>query len=192
MSFGAGTRQAFKEAFLWVIAIGFIAGSIVFSQDLSYGLSSVVQLAEDQYKETMLTQETQRTNPNYSRDFERRFVATADNRGHFFVRARINGDDIPFVADTGATYVSLSYETAEQLGFDPDRLDYSRRSRTANGIARVAVITLPEVSIGDITVRNVQALVSERGRLSTNLLGMSFMNRLNRVEMRDGKLLLVQ
>ncbi|MEM7620332.1 MAG: TIGR02281 family clan AA aspartic protease, partial [Pseudomonadota bacterium] len=74
----------------------------------------------------------------------------------------------------------------------PHTLNFSGRSKTANGIARVAPVVLDRLSVGDITVKNVQALVSEPGKLSINLLGMSFMKRLNRVQMEDGKLLLVQ
>ena len=59
-----------------------------------------------------------------------------------------------------------------------------RLVRTANGVARVAPVTLDRVSIGDITVRNVPASVSERGVLGTTLLGMSFLGRLSRVDMR--------
>ena len=58
------------------------------------------------------------------------------------------------------------------------------------GVARVAPVVLDRVSIGDITVRNVPAAVSEPGRLATSLLGMSFLGRLQRVEMRAGTLVL--
>jgi aspartyl protease family protein len=49
---------------------------------------------------------------------------------------------------------------------------------------------LDRVSIGDITVRNVEGVVSEEGRLQTSLLGMSFLSRLDRVDMRSGTLIL--
>ena len=49
---------------------------------------------------------------------------------------------------------------------------------------------IERISIGDITVRNVAASVSERGRLRTTLLGMSFLSRLERVDMRSGVLVL--
>jgi aspartyl protease family protein len=49
---------------------------------------------------------------------------------------------------------------------------------------------LNSVSIGDITVRDVRAAVSEPGRLRTSLLGMSFLGRLSRFNMRPGLLVL--
>ena len=57
-------------------------------------------------------------------------------------------------------------------------------------MARVAPVMLDRVSIGDITVRNVPAAVSEPGKLATSLLGMSFLSRLQRVDMRSGVLVL--
>ena len=49
--------------------------------------------------------------------------------------------------------------------------DFTQRVSTANGVARVAPVMLDRVSIGDITVRNVPAAVTERGQLGTSLLG---------------------
>ena len=68
--------------------------------------------------------------------------------------------------------------------------DFTQMVRTANGVARVAPVTLDRVSIGDITVRNVPASVSERGMLGTTLLGMSFLKRPSSVDMRGGTLIL--
>ena len=61
---------------------------------------------------------------------------------------------------------------------------------TANGAAKVAPVTLDRVSIGDITVRNVPAAVSEPGKLGTSLLGMSFLGRLQQIDIRSGVLVL--
>ena len=75
--------------------------------------------------------------------------------------------------------------------FDFWRSDRSLTSLDARAlVARVAPVTLDRVSIGDITVRNVPASVSERGMLATTLLGMSFLKRLTRVDMRGETLIL--
>ena len=63
-------------------------------------------------------------------------------------------------------------------------------SARPTALARVAPVVLDRVSIGDITVRNVPAAVSEPGSLGTSLLGMSFLSRLQRVDMRGGTLVL--
>ena len=54
----------------------------------------------------------------------------------------------------------------------------------------MAPVTIGRLTIGDITVRNVEAAVCERGKLTTTLLGMSFLSRLDRVDMRSGVLVL--
>ena len=78
----------------------------------------------------------------------------------------------------------------ERLGLSPNSLDFSGVSQTANGAARVAPLTLGEVRLGDITVRDVPA--AERAALAINLLGMSFLGRLKSFEMKGHELVLVQ
>ena len=116
-------------------------------------------------------------------------IAAARN-GHFFTEVEIDGRPINIMVDTGATMVALSYEDAERAGLYLNPSDFTHSVNTANGRARVAPVMLHSVSIGDITVRDVQAAVSEPGRLRTSLLGMSFLRRLSRFDMRPGLLVL--
>lgn len=112
----------------------------------------------------------------------------ADPSGHYFLTADVNGSSIRFIVDTGATLVSLSANDAEAAGFDLRRLDYSHRSHTANGIARVARVTIRELRIGPAVFRDVDASVREKPGVS--LLGMALLSRLQSYEIRDGKLTL--
>ncbi len=116
----------------------------------------------------------------------------ADQRGHFVFDAAINDRPATFMADTGATLVVLTYEDAARLGLSPQGLDFSGRVETANGVSRVAPVTLDRVRVEDITVRDVPALVAEKGALATNLLGMSFLGRLKSFQMQGSELILVQ
>jgi aspartyl protease family protein len=116
----------------------------------------------------------------------------ANPHGHFDVAADINGKTVELMTDTGATYVALNYETAAQLGLHPRKLKFSGRSNTANGVARVAPLTIKSIKIGDIEVRDVAAVIAEPGRMSQNLLGMSFIARLSRFELRGTRLVLTQ
>jgi aspartyl protease family protein len=114
----------------------------------------------------------------------------AASNGHFHVRADVNGRSIPAMVDTGASLVVLTYEDAGRAGVFLKPSDFSHPVATANGSARVALVTLDSISIGDITVRNVPAAVTEAGRMQTTLLGMSFLSKLERVDMRDGVMVL--
>ncbi len=114
----------------------------------------------------------------------------ADARGHFVFTAAVNDRPATFMADTGATLVALTYEDAVRLGLSPHTLDFSARVETANGVARVAPIKLDRVRVGDIMVRDVPALVAEKSALATNLLGMSFLGRLNSFQIQGSELVL--
>lgn len=114
----------------------------------------------------------------------------AGDYGHFQTEAEINGRDVDVMVDTGASLVALTYEDAARAGIFVNPSDFTNLAQTANGTARVAPISISRISIGDITVRNVQAVVSERGASERTLLGMSFLGRLSRVEMRSRTLVL--
>lgn len=114
----------------------------------------------------------------------------ASDNGHFHADAEVNGRSVSFMVDTGASMVALTYEDAETAGIYLKPSDFTHGVSTANGVARVAPVTIDRISIGDITVRNVQGAVSEPGRLATSLLGMTFLSRLERFDMRSGTLVL--
>jgi aspartyl protease family protein len=110
--------------------------------------------------------------------------------GHFQTQAEIDGRSIDVMVDTGASLVALTYEDAASVGLYVKPSDFTGLAQTANGSTRVAPVTILRISIGDITVRNVPAVVSARGASERTLLGMSFLKRLTRVEMRAGMLVL--
>ncbi|MEJ2118243.1 MAG: TIGR02281 family clan AA aspartic protease, partial [Alphaproteobacteria bacterium] len=66
------------------------------------------------------------------------------------------------------------------------------RSTTANGVARVAPVTLDSLRIGSIMLREVRAVVAEPGKMTQNLLGMSFISRLSNFELKGGTLVMIQ
>lgn len=110
--------------------------------------------------------------------------------GSFAVATQINGARVAMVLDTGASAVVLTQEAARAAGLPLEVLNYSVNVDTANGRARAAPVTLDRVSVGAITERAVPALIAQPGQLRTNLLGMSFLNRLESWEVRGDKLLL--
>ena len=112
--------------------------------------------------------------------------------GHYYARAEINGRPLDVMVDTGASMVALTYDDADALGLRLRPSDFTARVQTANGTAAIAPVMLDRVSIGRVTVRNVRASVSEPGRLAKTLLGMSFLGELRRVDISQGRLLLVE
>lgn len=116
----------------------------------------------------------------------------AGRGGHFTTTAEINGSPVDVLVDTGASVVALTWDDAVRAGLQVGQRDFTGRVMTANGPAAVAPVTIDRVSIGDITVHNVPASVSEPGKLTTTLLGMAFLTRLGRSEIRSGTLVLEQ
>ena len=102
----------------------------------------------------------------------------ADQNGHFMARAEVDGEDITFLVDTGATNVSLTWKDAKKLGIRPETLSYTIRTETANGTAWAAPITLKSIKLGDIIIQNISASIGKEDNLKTSLLGMSFLEKL--------------
>jgi clan AA aspartic protease (TIGR02281 family) len=116
-------------------------------------------------------------------------IARSDS-GEFSLRAKINGVSAPMVIDTGATSVVLTYETARAAGLPLELLDYNVDVETASGRMRAARLTLDRLAVGKLVERSVPALVVPRGQMKSNLLGMSFLNRLESWEVRADRLML--
>ena len=110
--------------------------------------------------------------------------------GEFALHAKVNGVNAPMVIDTGATSVVLTWETAKAAGLPLELLDYNVEVETAAGHTRAARLTLDRLAIGKLVERSVPALVVPRGQMKTNLLGMSFLDRLERWEVRADRLML--
>ena len=110
--------------------------------------------------------------------------------GEFALVARINGIRAPMVIDTGATSVVLTYETAKAAGLPLELLEYDVDVETAGGRTKAARLTLDRLTIGKLVERSVPALVVPRGQMKTNLLGMSFLDRLESWEVHADRLML--
>jgi aspartyl protease family protein len=115
-------------------------------------------------------------------------VYPVDRRGHVMIDAVVNGAPVRMLVDTGASLVTLTPDDARAAGFTAADLQFNRAVHTANGLARMAPVTLREVRIGQLTIDDVPAAVMEK--LNVSLLGASFLGRLQSYEMRDGKLTL--
>ncbi len=73
----------------------------------------------------------------------------------------------------------------DRIGIHVEKGQFTAKSNTANGIVLVAPVMLKEITIGDISVQNIAAVVIPDQGLHVSLLGMSFLSRLSRYEMVD-------
>ena len=112
--------------------------------------------------------------------------------GHFRTRARLNGRAEDVLVDTGATYVAVSEATARRLGLHLRADDFRYSASTANGAAPVALARLARVEIGRVSARDVEVMVMKGDALGVTLLGMSFLSKLKRFAIENGRLDLVE
>jgi aspartyl protease family protein len=113
----------------------------------------------------------------------------AGRDGHFYVDAEVNFREVRFMVDTGATVVALRVSDAAAAGIRPRAADFLHPVQTANGTTNAAEAVLDSVTVAEIEVRNVRALVLPDEQLSVSLLGGSFLNGLERFEVTDGTLI---
>lgn len=219
MSLSSGTRNVLKLAGSWCCAGAIAWGGITYSEEIRQALGlklsdeDLQRVAEAAKPVQKPAEPEVRTIIKYverPRDDRERSAATAEtakpkrqsrisqavelyrrNDGHYHAEAYVNGRPIKTLVDTGASLVALSYEDARAAGISVSDADFRFFSQTANGRARYAAVTLDNVRIGDVVLNNVQASVSEPGRLNVTLLGMSFLGRV-RTQMQDGVLIIEQ
>lgn len=122
----------------------------------------------------------------------RQVLLNADARGHFTSSFKLNGRQIDGMIDTGATLVAINTSTARRIGVSLNQSDFTHQVATANGAIKAAVVTIDHLQIGKISIDNVQAAVLDDRALQTNLIGMSFLQRLQKYEVQNGAMLLVQ
>jgi aspartyl protease family protein len=126
--------------------------------------------------------------PGYVAGHGRTVEVVRSHGGDFAVGAAINGARVPMVLDTGASSVVLTQEAAKAAGLPIEVLDYNVNVDTANGRTRAAPVTLDRLAVGGLIERSVPALVAQPGQLKNNLLGMTFLNRLESWEVRGDRL----
>lgn len=164
-------KDAFKHVFAWVGIFAGVLMGYVFWQDHGERLKGALMPYA------------------HSTDEQGQLVFYKDQSGHFQLEIEVNGKPIRFLLDTGATSVSLTRDDAQKLGFDEKNLVFNRLTHTANGVVRSAGVTLEQMQIGSIVIRDVSATVNPHND-GHSLLGMSFLGRLKSYRVEGHKLII--
>ena len=157
-----------KSAGKWMVALAWICGFGL----LVFGFSDLLE---------------KQVNPNNSPESQRvggqTEVRLKQNRqGHYVTTGYINGEEVVFLVDTGATDVAVPAHLASKLQLRAGR---ESLASTANGVVRVAESTIDTLRIGDIVLNNVDANLNPGMQDNHILLGMSVLRQLEFTQRGD-------
>lgn len=119
-------------------------------------------------------------------------VLPAGAGGHFYGTFTINGRKQDGLIDTGASTVAINLSAAQRLGLSPNKLVFDTSVDTANGRIKAARVQLDKMTIGPVSVGNVDALVLPDTSLSGMLVGMSFLGKLSSYKVQNNRLYLLK
>ncbi len=112
----------------------------------------------------------------------------SSRQGHYLADGSINGAAATFLLDTGATQVAVPVEVAKRLGLEAGA---PVLINTANGRARAHRTQLARLTLGDIVLHDVEALIAPGMEGEEVLLGMSALKQLEFTQ-KGGTLVLRQ
>ncbi len=165
--------QSLKQLGIWVVIFLAIMAGYTFREDLSV---FATRFAGELMPPGSTISETRSATGEVAVRIRHR------SDGHFVARGEVNGANLVLLVDTGASSVVLKPADAERAGINVGALSFTVPVRTANGTGFAAPVRLRQITIGGITIPDVEALVARPGSLSENLLGMSFLRRLRSYE----------
>ena len=112
----------------------------------------------------------------------REVVLQRNRYGHYNLTGYINGVEVEFLVDTGATNISIPDHIARKIGLK--RL-HEMMFETANGLAKGFATRLNSVRVGSIELTNLDASINPNVEDDTVLLGMSFLKRIEFTQKGD-------
>ena len=100
----------------------------------------------------------------------------ANRAGHYVANGQINGKDVVFLLDTGATSISVPQQVADRVGLSRG---HPVTVSTANGTATVYATSMEAVRLGVFERYTVAGHVNPHMRGDEVLLGMNFLRHFN-------------
>lgn len=112
----------------------------------------------------------------------REVVLQRNKYGHYNLTGQLNGQEVEFLLDTGATDISVPDSVARRIGLK--RL-YEMQFYTANGVAKGYATEVREVRLGDIVLHDLPASINPNVNDDIILLGMSFLKNIEFTQRGD-------
>lgn len=111
--------------------------------------------------------------------------------GHYWVQARLNGETVDFLIDTGATYTGVSKSVAERAALQPDADDQGVMLDTANGTIVARMSTAGTLAFGSIQAHGLPVAIGPDSEVETNVIGMNLLSQLASWRVENDRLILV-
>jgi aspartyl protease family protein len=167
-----------------LIALALIAG-VALSSRPPASTSTVPRTVEN----TTDTAEDRRDTPDATAASSDAIVLPRALDGHFYVDAMVNGTNVHFMVDTGASSVALTQADAQRAGMFFSSNDFNQVGRGAGGEIALRPVMLDRVAVGNIEARGVQGVVIG-GDGDMSLLGQSFLSTLGGVSIQGDTMVL--
>jgi aspartyl protease family protein len=107
---------------------------------------------------------------------------------HFYADAEVNGKQVRFLVDTGASEIALTEDDAKKVGIEVDPSKYELIGQGASGIVRGQYVDVDQIDLGGIRESNAKAVVVQGANIS--LLGQPFLENVEEIVIRKGEMLL--
>ncbi|MCB2048372.1 MAG: TIGR02281 family clan AA aspartic protease [Novosphingobium sp.] len=114
-------------------------------------------------------------------------VLTRQRDGHFYTNASVDGAQVRFLVDTGASIVALTGEDAAALGLDWSDADLKPIGRGANGVVNGIHVRIERMEVAGIEAQGVEAAIIPEG-LDVSLLGQSFLARVRNLQINGDEM----
>jgi len=107
---------------------------------------------------------------------------------HFYANANVNGRDVRFLVDTGASEIALTEDDAEKVGIKFDPSKYELLGEGASGFVRGQYVNLDDLRLDGIHQNGTKAVVVEGAAVS--LLGQPFLENIDEIVIRKDEMVL--
>jgi aspartyl protease family protein len=107
---------------------------------------------------------------------------------HYYATASVNGHDVRFLVDTGASEIALTEDDARKVGVKFDPTKYGLLGEGASGYVRGQYVQLDDVRLDGIHLGGAKAVVVEGADVS--LLGQPFLEKVDEIVIRKGEMIL--
>lgn len=166
--------RTIRMAAAWVVIFAVVYAGSLYRQDISAVWQRVRDDVSGTRSATIVGQET---------------VVRRDDDGHYRITGRINGRDVTFLIDTGASVTVIDRAEADRLGLTVDPTMPRQRMITAGGEIAVAVANPINLEIGTIRRANFVPWIGGEAD-GTNVLGVDWLNQLSSWRVEGGSLFL--